>query len=603
MAVFFVAPAIASAAPGDLDYKGCVSSNSNQASCSQLLITNAGGGGTALDGVTDAVESPDGAHLYVISANSDTISWLTRSASTGALTFSGCLTGDTSIVGCQTIATATTDGTSSGMQVPGAVAITPDGRDVFVAAQSDDSLVRFTRNAATGALTFERCISSNSDPNNTCMPMPVEAASGTNTALDGAADVVVSPDSANVYVAAPFSDAISRFGRNPTTGTFTGFQDCLTGDTNVSNTGSCAQLGGAAASGTGHRLNTLGALAASPDGKTIVGAAAGASAVTDFARGPGGVLNVGSCISSKTTTAGCSGTFANTNDGVGRALFNANSVAISPNNENVYVGAGSSDAVSVIGRNTTTGAIEGFEGCRTSATNTVGCTVDPGSGATSHLKGVASVAVSPDNSSVYAGSSIGDALTINERRAANGAFFFARCISSNSNLAHCGQVSPSAANGVNTPLGDTQAVVPSADGKDVYVVAVSDVISQFEIEGTRPPVTPPGEQPPGGQPPGGAAPANDITIGRAAKNKKKGTAKLTVSVPGPGEVALDGNGVAARSATAAGAGDLTLKLKTDGNKRKKLSRKGQIKVTPEVTFTPIGGAANTESTQVKLIDR
>jgi hypothetical protein len=348
-------------------------------------------------------------------------------------------------------------------------------------------------------------------------------------------------------------------------------------------------------------MDTLNALAAAPDGKSIVGTAAGADAVVDFPRGAGGVLSLGSCISSDTATSGCAGTFSNSNTGAGTALDNANGIAISPDNANVYVAGGSSDAVSVIGRNTTTGAIEGFEGCRTSDPATTGCAFDPGSATTSHMSSLEGLAVNGDGSKLYAASSVGDALTLNDRRASDGAFFFKGCITSNANLAHCAQISPNAPGGTNTPLQSSQAVVPSQDGKDVYVISSVDTISQFEFEGVRPPVV----EPPGGDgdPPGANPPANDITISGIAKNKRKGTAQLTVSVPGAGALGLAGNGLKPQAATAAGASDVTLKVKTTGNKRKKLRRKGKIKVTPLVTFTPTGGTANTESTKVKLVDR
>ncbi len=48
---------------------------------------------------------------------------------------------------------------------------------------------------------------------------------------------------------------------------------------------------------------------------------------------------------------------------------------------------------------------------------------------------------------------------------------------------------------------------------------------------------------------------------------------------------------------------MTLKLKTKGKKRKKLRRKGKLKVTAKITFTPTGGTANTLSKKVKLLDR
>ncbi len=94
---------------------------------------------------------------------------------------------------------------------------------------------------------------------------------------------------------------------------------------------------------------------------------------------------------------------------------------------------------------------------------------------------------------------------------------------------------------------------------------------------------------------------NDISFGAATRDKDKGTATLAVSVPGAGELVLAGEGLKEASATATEAGEVALSVKAAGEAKKKLRRKGKKTVEPEVTFTPTGGTANTESTKVKLI--
>ena len=101
-------------------------------------------------------------------------------------------------------------------------------------------------------------------------------------------------------------------------------------------------------------------------------------------------------------------------------------------------------------------------------------------------------------------------------------------------------------------------------------------------------------------------------LGKLKKNKNKGTAKLTVAVPGPGTVTLGGKGVkaqrprsgeritAAKAVTEAGT--VTLPIKAKGRKKQKLSSTGKVKVKVNVTYTPAGGAADTETKPVKLID-
>ena len=50
-------------------------------------------------------------------------------------------------------------------------------------------------------------------------------------------------------------------------------------------------------------------------------------------------------------------------------------------------------------------------------------------------------------------------------------------------------------------------------------------------------------------------------------------------------------------------GKVRLLIEAKGKKKRKLNPTGEVKVRPEITFTPTGGSANTQSAQVKLIRR
>jgi hypothetical protein len=102
-------------------------------------------------------------------------------------------------------------------------------------------------------------------------------------------------------------------------------------------------------------------------------------------------------------------------------------------------------------------------------------------------------------------------------------------------------------------------------------------------------------------------PTNTFSLGDIDRNKKKGTATLTVNVPNPGELVLSGKGV--KRASAAGAvvaktvtapGDVELKIRARGKKKRKLNEEGKVKVKPNVTFTPTGGDPSTQSRRLKL---
>jgi hypothetical protein len=95
-------------------------------------------------------------------------------------------------------------------------------------------------------------------------------------------------------------------------------------------------------------------------------------------------------------------------------------------------------------------------------------------------------------------------------------------------------------------------------------------------------------------------PTNSFTVGTVKRNKKKGTATLTLNVPNPGSLAVGGKGVKPANATAGAAGDVTVTIKAKGKKRSKLNANGKVTVTPAITFTPNGGDAGTQSPSVKL---
>jgi trimeric autotransporter adhesin len=107
-------------------------------------------------------------------------------------------------------------------------------------------------------------------------------------------------------------------------------------------------------------------------------------------------------------------------------------------------------------------------------------------------------------------------------------------------------------------------------------------------------------------------PSNAITLGKVKTNTAKGTAKLSVSVPGAGVLTLQGKGIKSQRQGAAGlrvakpvpgAGTVVLKIKPKGKLLKKLRANGKAKVKVTVTYTPTGGTAKSETKKVKLVLR
>lgn len=101
------------------------------------------------------------------------------------------------------------------------------------------------------------------------------------------------------------------------------------------------------------------------------------------------------------------------------------------------------------------------------------------------------------------------------------------------------------------------------------------------------------------------APTNTFTLGQITRKKKKGSATLTVNVPNPGELTASGKGVSAAGAaviskTVGAPGDVQLLIKAKGKKKKQLNKKGKVKVTLNVAYTPTGGDPATQPETVKL---
>jgi hypothetical protein len=107
---------------------------------------------------------------------------------------------------------------------------------------------------------------------------------------------------------------------------------------------------------------------------------------------------------------------------------------------------------------------------------------------------------------------------------------------------------------------------------------------------------------------------NSFTFGKVKDNKKKGTATLAVNVPGPGTLSLTGKGVkaqrpareATQSSTVTAAGTVKLLVKPQGKAKKRLNKKGKVKVAVSVTYTPTGdvpGDPNTQTDKVKLVKK
>jgi DNA-binding beta-propeller fold protein YncE len=349
--------------------------------------------GSGLAGSVSVAISPDGRNAYTAGFRSG-LSIMSRDPATGALAPLGCVSSDGTDAGsgsCETRAT---------LQTPTDVIVSPDGRNVYAAA--DKGITVFNRDLATGLL---------SQPAGTAACVSEDGSGGAcvnGKAVDNPEELAISPDGASVYatdgrggiaVLRRASDGSLSQSTAPQTG-------CITEDGNDED-----DLPSPMACIDGKGLTAPNAITVSPDGKQVYVADNTSSGVT--------VLNRDSTtgeLSQSTSTGGC--VSENGNDGadmgvcgLGRALVTPGMVRVSPDGLNVYVSAFLSNGVAVFQRDPTTGELTQLAGM-------AGCVTEDGSerpdgptgacGVARGLEQAFGIALSPSGQNLYVGSSITD---------------------------------------------------------------------------------------------------------------------------------------------------------------------------------------------------
>ncbi len=150
-------------------------------------------GGPHLEAIRKMAVSPDSKHLYTASVVSSAVSVFTRVEATGDLVFVQSLIDD--------------QGGVTGLGGAKAAAVSPDGRQVYVAGFADDAIAVFDRDATTGVLTHSQAL--------------FDGVGGVD-GLDSVDGVIVSPDGKHVYAVSGKSlpnltqgdDAVAVFARD-----------------------------------------------------------------------------------------------------------------------------------------------------------------------------------------------------------------------------------------------------------------------------------------------------------------------------------------------------------------------------------------------------
>lgn len=241
--------------------------------------------------------------------------------------------------------------TISGLKQASAIKISPDGKNAYATGFLDNSVVVFTRDVNNGKLTFVQAIQDG-----------VEQMQG----LKGANDVTISASGKHVYVASRIDNAVVAFTRNPTNGQLTLAQLLRNGEMMADGTTVITGLAGATS------------VAVSEDRLYVTGV--DDNALTVFARDP--------------TTGFLTALLRTQQNGVNNisGLSGASAVALSPDNNFIYVASGLDNAVVVFNRNPSLGELGFLQ------------TIKEGVGGVTGLLGAYQLSVSPDGNSLYVAS-------------------------------------------------------------------------------------------------------------------------------------------------------------------------------------------------------
>ena len=130
---------------GKLTYKGCLSGDKASA-CKEIPDATPGGFGDNSGLQSLASVALSGKSLYAASGGDSAVARFRRDGDTGELTYRGCISGDDESA-CKEIPVATPGGfgEQSGLDNPQSLALSGDGKSLYVASLGDSAVGRFRR--------------------------------------------------------------------------------------------------------------------------------------------------------------------------------------------------------------------------------------------------------------------------------------------------------------------------------------------------------------------------------------------------------------------------------------------------------------------------
>jgi 6-phosphogluconolactonase (cycloisomerase 2 family) len=381
LVAFALTPALADAqGPGGLAQLGngnsCIATNDSE----ECPATSDG-----LEGTSDVAVSPDGSDVYVLGYDDDAIAEFQRN-------------GDGSLQPLDTdcIADSSADGTcdndvANGLVDPEAIAISPDGLNVYVAArdsEGDGTIAEFARDPDSGELTQlspNDCIAENKSVTDETSDCGNQSGHG----IEQPDALVVSPDGQNVYAVSSDGDSVAEFTRNSngSLSQLNGDNDCISeeSDNNNNDCGSTDGLG----------MDSIDAVAITPDGGNVyTGSDDNPGGIAEFQRNGDGSLSEISCIQEPDESDECG-------DNTGPGLNYVTSLAVSPDGQNLYSTSDDGDDAAIaefsITGDGSLSQLGNGNACIQESEGNDECGDNTGVG----LDGAASVAISPDGADVY----------------------------------------------------------------------------------------------------------------------------------------------------------------------------------------------------------
>jgi Ca2+-binding RTX toxin-like protein len=145
-------------ATGLLTYQGCVTGEDESGpspgsgACTAIPSAASNGSQSGLDQLFAVTVAADGRSVYAASQEDDGVGAFARDAATGAVSYTGCTTGEIESGpapdgsgACGLTSGATNGGNNSGLDKPRSLVVSPDNTSLYLTSPADDTVARFNR--------------------------------------------------------------------------------------------------------------------------------------------------------------------------------------------------------------------------------------------------------------------------------------------------------------------------------------------------------------------------------------------------------------------------------------------------------------------------